>query len=70
MFRNHGRPSYRPVFIGVAPVALLFTWRRVWRSAIDCSPGEVCDLPQVKRAYELLFGIVAALAFPHLASLF
>ncbi|MDO9234442.1 MAG: mercuric ion transporter MerT [Aquabacterium sp.] len=63
---------YRPVFIGVALVALLFAWRRIWRPAIVCSPGEVCAVPQVKRAYKLLFGIVAALvllalAFPYVA---
>lgn len=66
---------YRPVFIGVALVALLFAWRRIWRPAIVCRPGKVCAVPQVKRAYKLLFGIVAALvllalAFPYLAPLF
>ncbi len=66
---------YRPVFIGVALLALAFARRRIWRPAIACSPGEVCAVPQVKRAHKLLFAIVAglvlvALAFPYLAPLF
>lgn len=52
---------YRPVFIGVALIALLFAWRRIWRPATICSLGEVCAMPRVTPAYKLLFGIVAAL---------
>lgn len=36
---------YRPYFIGVALVALFFAWRRIWRPAAACRPGEVCALP-------------------------
>lgn len=66
---------YRPVFIGVALIAFLFAWRRIWRPATICSLGEVCAMPRVTPAYKLLFGIVAALvllalAFPYLAPLF
>lgn len=66
---------YRPLFIAVSGVALFFAWRRIWRPAAACAPGEVCALPQVRRGYKLLFGVVAmllsiALAFPYLAPLF
>lgn len=66
---------YRPYFIGVALVALLFAWRRIWRPAAACQPGEVCALPQVRRSYQVLFGLVAflvliALAFPYIAPFF
>lgn len=66
---------YQPYFIGVALVALYFAWRRIWRPAADCQPGEVCALPQVKRSYQVLFGLVAllvliALAFPTIAPCF
>ena len=61
---------YRPVFIGVALVALFFAWRRIFRPAQACKPGEVCAVPQAQRTYKLLFWIVAtlvliALAFPY-----
>ena len=66
---------YRAFFIGVALLALFFAWRRIWRSASDCQPGEVCALPQVRRGYQFLFGLVAllvliALAFPYIAPFF
>jgi len=55
--------SYRPVFIGIALVLLFFSWQRVWRPAAACAPGDVCAIPQVKRAYKLLFCVVALLVF-------
>ncbi len=66
---------YRPYFIGVALVALFFAWRRIWRPAAACQPGEVCALPQVRRSYQAVFGLVAmlvlvALAFPYIAPFF
>lgn len=66
---------YRPIFISVAVVALLFAWRRIWRPAIACAPDQVCAVLQVKRTYKLLFGLVVvlvlvALAFPYLAPYF
>ena len=61
---------YRPVFIGVALVALSFAWWRIWRPVIACSPRAVCAASQIKRAYKLIFGLVAvlvmiALVFPY-----
>ena len=66
---------YRPIFIGVALVALFFAYRRIFRPAAACKPGEVCAVPQVNTAYKALFGIVSALvlialAFPYIAPLF
>lgn len=66
---------YRPIFIGVALVAMFFAWRRIYRPAAVCAPDEVCAVPQVKATYKVLFWIVAALVllaltFPYLAPLF
>lgn len=66
---------YRPLFIGVAVSALALGWRRIWRPATACAPGQVCALPQARTAYKVLFGVVCllvlvALAFPYIAPLF
>lgn len=66
---------YQPAFIGAALVALLVAGRRIWRPATQCAPGEVCALPHVKHAYQLLFLavsalLVLALAFPYVAPWF
>lgn len=66
---------YRPLFIGAALAALFFAWRRIFRPAQVCRPGEVCAIPQVRVAYKLLFWIVAALVllalgFPYVLPLF
>jgi mercuric ion transport protein len=60
---------YRPIFIGVALVALFFAWRRIYRPSAACKPGEVCAIPQVRATYKLIFWGVAvlvlvALGFP------
>lgn len=61
---------YRPIFIGAALVAMFFAWRRIFRPAQTCKPGEICAIPQVRTAYQLIFWIVAvlvlvALGFPY-----
>ena len=66
---------YRPLFIGAALGALFFAYRRIFRPVQDCKPGEVCVLPQVRRASKVVFWIVAALvlvalAFPYVLPLF
>lgn len=66
---------YRPLFIGAALVALFFAWRRIFRPATDCKPGEVCALPQARTTYKVIFWIVVALvlialAFPYVLPLF
>ena len=66
---------YRPYFIGAALVALLLAYRRVFRPAWACGPGQVCAVPHVNRTYKILFCVVAALiavalSFPYVAPLF
>jgi len=66
---------YRPVFVGAALVALFFAYRRIFRPATVCKPGEVCAIPQIRSTYKVLFWLVAALvvvalAFPYIAPLF
>ena len=66
---------YRPLFIGAALIAMYFAYRRIFRPAQDCKPGEVCAVPRVRRAYQVGFWIVAALAvvalaFPYVFPLF
>ena len=66
---------YRPMFIGAALVALYFAYRRIYRPAAACEPGEVCAIPQVRTTYKLIFCIVAvlvlvALGFPYVMPFF
>jgi mercuric ion transport protein len=66
---------YRPIFIGAACIALFFSYRRIFRPASVCKPGEVCALPKVRKAYKMIFWVVAALigvavAFPYILPLF
>lgn len=66
---------FRPLFIAAALLALFFAYRRIYRPATDCTPGEVCAIAQVKTTYKTLFWVVAALVllalvFPYLAPLF
>ena len=66
---------YRPIFIGAALVAMLFAWRRIYRPAQACKPGEVCAIPQVRSTYKVVFWIVGALvlialAFPYVCLLY
>ena len=66
---------YRPIFIGVALVALFFAWRRIYRPSAACKPGEVCAIPQMRATYKLIFWGVAvlvlvALGFPYVVPFF
>ena len=66
---------YRWIFIGVAAVALAFAWKRIYRPAADCGPGEICAVPRVRRGYKIGFWAVALLllfmaVFPYFAAFF
>lgn len=66
---------YRPIFIGVALVALLFAWRSIFHPARACAPDDACAAPQVRTAYKVFFWIVGvlvliAIVFPYLMPLF
>ena len=66
---------YRPLFLGAAVLALAFAWRRIYRPAAECKPGEVCAIPHVKRGYRFGFWSVAAMlvvmfVYPYFAPLF
>jgi len=65
---------YRPVFIGIAIIALGFAWKRIYRPAQGCEPGTACAVPKVRRGYKIGFWMVAAvflvmLTYPYYASL-
>ncbi len=73
--QSDGARTVRPIFIGAALVALFLAWRRIFRPAAACQPGETCAIPQVRAAYKLVFWIVVALvlvalAFPYVLPLF
>src|SRR5712692_410338 len=66
---------YRPIFIGVAVVALVMAYRHIFHLAVACKPGEVCAVPSVRTTYKALFGLVVvllliAVSYPFLATLF
>jgi mercuric ion transport protein len=66
---------YRPVFIGVAFLALCLAGRRLYRSTKTCTAGEVCALPRVRILYKVTFWavvalVLVALAFPYVLPLF
>ena len=66
---------YRPIFIAVALLALFLAYRKIFRPATSCNPGDVCALPQVKTAYKMIFWVVTALVliavtFPYILPLF
>lgn len=66
---------YRPVFAGIALISLAFVWRRIYRPANACKPGEVCAVPVIRRGYKIGFWAVVALlvvmfGFPYVAPFF
>jgi len=57
----HALYPYRWLFIGAAAVALFFAWRCLYRPQTDCAEDEVCAVPVVRRAYWVLFWVIAGL---------
>ncbi|MEE9345218.1 MAG: mercuric transporter MerT family protein [Methylococcales bacterium] len=67
---------YRPIFIGIALIALSIAYLRIFRvkSEQSCEQGKVCAQPQVNRVYKRLFiGVVlvvlASIVSPYLIPL-
>lgn len=65
---------YRPVSVGIALAALGFAGWRIYRPTPECSPGQACATPQIRRSLRIGFWIVAALlltmlGFPYIAPL-
>ena len=48
---------YRPIFIGIALIALFFAARSIFRPVHACQPGEVCAMPPTRRIYKVLFWV-------------
>ena len=59
---------YRPIFIGAALVAMFFAWKKIFRPAQACQPGEVCAIAQVRTTYKFIFWMVALLVLVALVS--
>lgn len=65
----------RPWFLLVSVIALVLAYRRIWRPAAACRPGEVCAIPATRSAYKVLFWVVVVLVvvgfgFPYVAPWF
>ncbi|WP_343685021.1 mercuric ion transporter MerT [Asticcacaulis sp.] len=66
---------FRPIFIGVALVAIFFAGRRIYRPAKACDADDLCAKPGTKTVYRIIFWVVAALimvalAYPYVLPLF
>lgn len=66
---------FRPLFLSVGFVALVLAWRRIYRPAAACKPGEPCAAPQVRAIHKAAFWGVTALVggstvFPYVLPLF
>lgn len=66
---------YRWIFFGIAVLALFFAWRKIYRPAEQCEPGQVCAAPRTRRVYKITLWVVAALVLiafvsPYFAPLF
>lgn len=66
---------YHWYFIAASVVALFFAGRRIFRPTKPCAPGEACAIPQTRRVYKIIFGILSALVllavlFPYVAKFF
>lgn len=59
---------FRPYILGAAVVLLFLAYRRIWRPIEQCTPGQVCALPETRRTYKTIFVVAAALLLTALAS--
>ncbi len=54
---------YRPIFVGLALLALFLAGRRIFRPVAECKPDDACLVPGARTAYKVVFWAVAALVF-------
>jgi len=49
--------SYRPIFIGIASIALFIAYRRIYQPEPEqsCVEGKSCEKPQISDLYKRLF---------------
>jgi len=61
---------YRPIFIGIALVALFIAYQRIYRPKLkqSCEQGETCAKPQVNNLYKWLFIVVLVVVLTLIAS--
>jgi len=67
---------YRPIFIGIAFVALFIAYQRIYRPKLEhsCEEGTVCAKPQENNQYKWLFigvlvVVLTSIASPYLVPL-
>jgi mercuric ion transport protein len=68
----HVLEPFKPVFLGVALIAMVSAYRKIFRPAADCMPGQLCALPKTRLVYKIIFGkvltlMLLTLAFPYFA---
>lgn len=68
---------YRPIFIGIALVFMVFAYRKIYsaKPADICLPDTLCAQPQTNRNYRVIFWIVSvlviiALLYPYFVTIF
>lgn len=66
---------YRPFFVALALIALIFAGRRIFRSEPVCAPAAGCATAASRRVRKIVFLVVAllalvALVFPYAARFF
>jgi len=64
---------YRPIFIGIAFVALFIAYQRIYRPKLEpsCEQGDTCAKPQASNLYKWLFigalvVVLTSIASPYL----
>ncbi|MGJ8670615.1 MAG: mercuric transporter MerT family protein [Oceanococcus sp.] len=59
---------YRPIFIGVAALALVIAYRSLFLAKPDCEDGRACANPEVRKRRQVLFWSVAVVVSGLVAS--
>lgn len=70
-----GLEPFKPLFLAVSLVAMIFAFRKIYSPGNACVPGEICAFPQTQLVYKILLWIVLgliqlALTFPYIAHYF